>query len=511
VRRTTTAADLRPGAFGTAAMRKDRPFADGSANGPYRPVADLPDQSCNGRNAPRAVQETTSAETDARVALDIAKSWPQDSSLRLRVRERPDSVVRDALGDVDQCRAKPNADEKGDIALDSSSIISTENDDRICLMQGTSGFYDAFTEKLDHPANRTLYSIDLTRGVVLAQWSLPDILKSVFTVDISTGNGFDATSCWAANGRYLYKFAANDPAPKRWLLSDGERGEIHRFKLVPEQNGVILDLDTGHGVSSIVWASLDFGDSTPSQLTGGGRGVEARPLQEGLTTQVSGTVDKIATNLGASRLAVSIEGGSLDSGIQKIILFDHGLKFLMDLPGSVGPFTELSVNDKGSVVRAYGIGADYESNLSLDARLKVAQDRLGMWRIADDHANVYEAATSEKDLTKSKKILEDWLLKHPLEPDLLLLMANREMFLSRSPDERRKSLYFYDLAISIDPYDPIAHYMRGKTLSTLGDQGKAVEDFDAAIRLPHTLPVVKVIAGFLGLNEGIAKLSEELK
>jgi tetratricopeptide (TPR) repeat protein len=52
--------------------------------------------------------------------------------------------------------------------------------------------------------------------------------------------------------------------------------------------------------------------------------------------------------------------------------------------------------------------------------------------------------------------------------------------------------------------------MRGKARAARGNYDSAITDFTDAIALPHILPLVKVIAGSLHLNQGIAKLSYQL-
>jgi hypothetical protein len=69
----------------------------------------------------------------------------------------------------------------------------------------------------------------------------------------------------------------------------------------------------------------------------------------------------------------------------------------------------------------------------------------------------------------------------------------------------------YDRSNSIDPYYEIGHYMRGKARALVGDSKNAADDFSAAIELPASLPKVKVIAGFLSINQGIARLSRQLR
>ena len=46
----------------------------------------------------------------------------------------------------------------------------------------------------------------------------------------------------------------------------------------------------------------------------------------------------------------------------------------------------------------------------------------------------------------------------------------------------------YDAVISLNPDDAIAHYNRGVCIAKLGDLGRAIEDFDAAIGLDRPTP-----------------------
>jgi tetratricopeptide (TPR) repeat protein len=231
------------------------------------------------------------------------------------------------------------------------------------------------------------------------------------------------------------------------------------------------------------------------------------------SANITGEENGIAINPDGSRIAVSIQGGWYNSGVSEVLLFNRHLDLLMRLPGSPDSFDEMQLSPDGTILRATASFMNYEQDLGLQSRLELARSRLQAWTQDDDRADFDakdSAAHEENDWEKRKLILRKAVARYPSDPAILLRLANAEFATAKNIEDLNRAMRLYDQTNSVDPFDPMAHYARGKARAFLGDNRKAAEDFSAAIELPHILPLVQRVPGSLGINEGISGLSYQL-
>jgi tetratricopeptide (TPR) repeat protein len=192
-------------------------------------------------------------------------------------------------------------------------------------------------------------------------------------------------------------------------------------------------------------------------------------------------------------------------------LLDGRLATVMALPEMPSNITDLHITDDGAVLRGVSEPFLYEFSINVPALRGRAEARLASWAV-DDEMQAHLAQSSEaqqsKDWDRNRAIVERARERFPDDPTILLYSANATKW--GAPEQVRQKLALYDKSIAGDPYNAISYYMRGKARAAAGDQSGAAEDFRIAIELPHVLPNVEVIAGSLGINSGIAKLSRTL-
>jgi WD40 repeat protein len=96
----------------------------------------------------------------------------------------------------------------------------------------------------------------------------------------------------------------------------------------------------------------------------------------------------------------------------------------------------------------------------------------------------------------------------PINSDQHALLGNSLLFGAQAPADWGAADRAYSRGIESTPYDAIFFLQRGKERFGSGRFAEAEADFTSGAKYSDFyLPIVQVIAGFLGLNEGIHKLS----
>lgn len=190
-------------------------------------------------------------------------------------------------------------------------------------------------------------------------------------------------------------------------------------------------------------------------------------------------------------------------------LLGRNLETIMSLPEIPAGSRSLHFSDDGTILR--GVTDDYRFQLTLDVATLVdrSESRLQKWSLESARTSFLDKSLEAADWDTKRTILEEARKQFPNDPTVLLLSANAAKY--RTPEETAFKLNLYGESVAGDPYNPMAYYVRGKVRASQGDQVGAADDFDAALALPHYLPNVRVIAGILGINEGIAALSWSLQ
>jgi tetratricopeptide (TPR) repeat protein len=226
-----------------------------------------------------------------------------------------------------------------------------------------------------------------------------------------------------------------------------------------------------------------------------------------IQARINGEISELAVSPDGSRIAVSINGAA-DRAFREVRLLDQNFNLIVSLPGSPDVFDDLRFSPDGLTLRAKTSELDYEQDLGLGSRLEIARKRLAAWTKDDDRVAFDAKASAEKDRERSKVILRDAIAQHPRDLRFILMLANEEFYSARN--DRNGAMQLYNQAISIDPFAPMARYMRGKANSITGNANNAIVDFTAAIDLPHVFGGGRFIPGVIYPNEGIAALSYQL-
>jgi WD40 repeat protein len=96
----------------------------------------------------------------------------------------------------------------------------------------------------------------------------------------------------------------------------------------------------------------------------------------------------------------------------------------------------------------------------------------------------------------------------PINSDMHALLGNSLLFGAKAPADWEAADRAYSRGIEVTPYDAIAFLQRGKERFASGRFAEAEADFTSGAKYcDFFLPIVQVIAGFRGLNEGIHRLS----
>jgi WD40 repeat protein len=379
-------------------------------------------------------------------------------------------------------------------------LIVTGSGSTICVLHG------AHDRTFD---DRKLYKIDEESGSIEAEWSWPEDLKNESVAALAVHRSGGETTCWAGVGKSLVVFSAHHPVPQRitiGLLTSQRGGNISQLAPIDNSDVFAMAAQSSLRSSIIVLARINFA------APGADTTVDASATASIISSQeLSARVDGIAVNPDKSLFAVALGDQTGPSDVTEVRLFDWSFSTIMSLPGITGSFNNLRISDDGATIRGttWG-GLNYEQAFSLSQYLDRARNRLNAWTEHDDWAALIEKGDGEKDWGKATLIFEDAANRNPSDAQTILRLATRKFYTARGADDQKHALLLYDKACAFDPHDPIIYYMRGRARAIVGDKKGASDDFTAAIQLPHILPRVKVIAGFLGLNYGISKLSEQL-
>lgn len=196
--------------------------------------------------------------------------------------------------------------------------------------------------------------------------------------------------------------------------------------------------------------------------------------------------------------------------VEQVRLLDESLDTLMTLVGAPTYFKDFAMSPDGRRIRATSTDIAYEADLRPQTFVSRARDLLESWAAKDSRDDFRTRALAEQDWRNGAAILRQAVSRFPLDPELRLHLANRLFGVAADDAARRGALEQYDRSVAYGPFDPVTRYMRGRARATLNDPRAAPDDFEKAIDLPHILPIVKVIAGFLNINESISRLSYKL-
>ena len=361
---------------------------------------------------------------------------------------------------------------------------------------------------------RQLYAIDAAAGTILSSWPIPEELSKEVLLPIAAHTIGKKTTCWVGGGQTLAMYSPEDGASRQFKVLS-QQARLEQLKTLDETNTFFIAAseETGNDARTVVMRA--YASSSNNASAGVANTVvpdlAVAEISVGKSTKLRGGVNMMAVNDDGRRIAIALLGGNHNSGVPAVWLFDQNLNVVMTLPGIPDMFTDLAFNHETTLLRgSAGQRTRYQQDLRLRSLLDRAKVRSSAWSDDDDRGEAYDSAVAEKDPEKAKAILLSAVARHPSDPPLTLLLANREFYTARTNDDKSHALQAYDRTNLLDPFEPISHYMRGKARALTGNFSGAAADFGDAIALPHILPQVKVIAGFLELNSGIAKLSYQL-
>ena len=358
---------------------------------------------------------------------------------------------------------------------------------------------------------RRLYAINEEKGAVLAEWPLPAEWKKDSNISLAVQFAAGETTCWAAAGQSIVVFSPSDGLSRTIKLDNLEptkSGSISR--ILPVDNSNLFLFFAGQNLALARVEPASVGGNASDVNAAGGTPIRASVVS---SIKLKLVVSRIAISSDGSRIAIAIEK---DSPVERgndgeIRLFDQRFNTLVSLPGIPESFGEFHLSPDGKTLRGTTwSGGEFEQDLRLQSLLDRARGRLVGWVDDDDRVTLYNRGVEEKDWEKGRLILQNAAARHPSDIGINLLLANREFYTAKNLDDRKRAMNLYDRTNALDPFEPISHYMRGRARAILADYKNAIDDFSDAIELPHILPAVKVIAGFLGINQGIAKLSYQL-
>jgi WD40 repeat protein len=455
--------------------------------------------------------------TDAEQSFDVQHAIPElmqtnQSPAQFKAHRRFLLSIRDAklrlfdtrsliAHDLNLAAAKPSDASEGDGTSESETVVSMGPGADLCVLYRSNDN--------SHPHNGHLRAINEESGSVFADWTLPADAESSGRPVLTAHSVAGRTTCWAASGQKVFVFLPEDGSQAVGTILNSNTGQIRQLISLDNSNTFVVAASNVNGASDVILAHLDAIKDLGT-TSGANAAAPRLTISVAATTKIQGSVSRVAISPDGTRVAVAIAGGQFDNTIAEVRLFDQHFNTIMSLPGSPVEFTELQFNSDGSVLRGVSSKMRYEQDLRLASRLAAARTRVEAWDEHDDRAAAYSSAAEEKDWEKGKLILRDAVTRFPVDAQLMLLLANREFYTAKNASDRKQAMQTYGRAQSLDPFDPIGYYMRGKARTLLGDHAGAAQDFSAGLELPHILPLVRVIAGFLALNEGISKLSYQL-
>jgi tetratricopeptide (TPR) repeat protein len=366
------------------------------------------------------------------------------------------------------------------------------------------GTYDGFTPPAK-PDQRHIYAIDDAAGVVIADWDLPAELKNRRIMMVSSQSG-EHPVYWIAADHDVFLFTPDDKQMQHFRLPQLLQGQIQLIS--PRENSrefvAVMQLQgAAASTASLLKIPRAADPDAPASNTSP---EESRLIA---STSIASNIVMASISADGSRIALAIGKGRSDD-LGEVRIFGRSFQSLLNLPGSDGSFDWFQLGPDGQEIRAVGSSSRYWRDLRLNIMMDKAAQLTKSWDDEADRAQAYKNGTEEKDVTKAKAVLSAGVAAHPLDLNLTLILANRKFYFARDQKEKDEAMQLYDKSNAIDPYEPIAHYMRGRARAALGNYDGAIADFSDAIALPHILPLVKVIAGFLQLNQGIAALSYQL-
>jgi len=371
------------------------------------------------------------------------------------------------------------------------------------------GVFDRFVGPAQKPDKRHIYAIDNASGAVAADWELPAELKGKPLAMTASRTG-GRTTWWITAGRDIFLLTPDVKRMRHLQLPDAMHGEI---KLVaPRDNSVDFLVVTGSQNVNVAASTASL-QQLPPESNPNSSASSDRPQRSLLMTStlIGSTIENATMSADGSRIALAVSNGGLTSRtIAEVRIFDRNFRGLLNLPGNPDKFEWFQLGPDGTELRAASTDDRYRWDLRLGPMIDKAAQRAARWVGEAERARAYKIGTEDRDIEKAKAALIEGVAKHPVDPELILILANKRFYSAKDQKDQSEAMQLYDKSNAIDPYDPIAHYMRGRARASLGNYNGAISDFTDAIALPHVMPRVKVIAGFLHLNQGIAKLSYQL-
>ena len=375
-------------------------------------------------------------------------------------------------------------------AVELGQAVAAERGGTVCALFNPDKDSDSGKtqpNKFNQPVKQRLYAINPGRSPVWHEMAMPNgtTATALATFDL-TG----VTNCLAASGQSISFLQPDTGRSETIGILTPRMGSIQRIAATEKSDSVVVVVGEPTSERSV----LEI--------------VRLRPDASGGSIIASVTASAKSSDK-IERVAISADGTRILAATRsEIRLFDANLNMLMALPAP--GYAGLNFNSDNSAIRSRGSDRFYEQDLRVQPQLIRARQLLDDWARYDEHNDLYSRATEEKDTAKSRSILKDATSKFPQDAVFLLLLANRDFYSPSNSDDINHAMELYDRSNLIDPFNPVTRYMRGKARSALGDNAGAAEDFSAAIELPHMLPAVTVIAGFIGINKAVAELSRKL-
>jgi tetratricopeptide (TPR) repeat protein/WD40 repeat protein len=370
------------------------------------------------------------------------------------------------------------------------------------------GVFDSNVGPTQKPDKRHIYAIDNASGKVAADWELPSELKGK-RLSMATSRTGERMIWWISAGRDVFLLTPDDKRIQHLQLPDAVPDEIKL--MVPRDNSRDFLVVTALQNSPIAASTASL-QQLPAGIDLDGASSNESPLRSVLlaSTTVGLSIRNASISADGSRIALALSSGVVSMDISEVRVFDRNLHGLLKLPGCPEHFDSFQLGPDGTELRASSSNYRYRWDLRLGPMIDEAAQRSEQWSSAAERARAYKIGTEDGDLEKAKAALVEGVAKHPMDPELILVLANKRFYSAKDQKDLSEAMQLYDKSNAIDPYDPIAHYMRGRARAFVGNNNGAISDFTDAIALPHTMPLVRVIAGFLHLNQGIAKLSYQL-
>lgn len=404
------------------------------------------------------------------------------------------------LRDIDLVEPASEADK---VYLDDTMAADRSGRTTVAIV----GIFDSNAGPAQKPDKRHIYAIDNASGKVAADWELPPELKGK-RLSMATSQAGERMIWWISAGRDLFLLTPDDTRIQHLQLADAVPDEVKL--VVPRDNS--RDFLVLTGPLNPIAASTVSLQQLPAGIDLDGTSSNKSPLRSVLlaSATIGLSVKNASISADGSRIALALNNGFPSRDISEVRIFDRDLHGLLKLPGNPESFDWFQLGPDGVELRAASFNNLYRWDLRLAPMIDKAARRTEQWANRADRDQAYKIGSEDGDIEKAKAALVEGLTRHPADPELILLLANKSFFSAKDQKDRSEAMQLYDKSNAIDPYDPISHYMRGKARASIGDSNGAISDFTDAIALPHMMPLVRVIAGFLHLNQGIAKLSYQL-